>query len=84
MLYLLGKVIDADTNHTISPILKGPIKWKKPNLKYNASLAKMYKKTKLLAQFVSHCHTFSHRDILIHKLKKYTDVDIYGKCGPFK
>jgi hypothetical protein len=85
VLYANGKLLDIDTNHTVSPVLKGHIKWKKPDLMYNVSLANMYmNKEARVAQFSSHCHTFSHREILVEKLRKYIDMDIYGTCGKFK
>ena len=38
-------------------------------------------KTKLVAWFVSHCQTPSYREMYVKTLKKYIDVDIYGRCG---
>lgn len=38
-------------------------------------------KTKTAAWFVSHCNPHSRRDDLTKKLKKYIDVDVYGRCG---
>ena len=31
--------------------------------------------------FISHCETFSRREVYINELLKYINVDIYGKCG---
>lgn len=31
--------------------------------------------------FVSHCSTPSRREHIVHELRKYIDVDIYGRCG---
>jgi alpha-1,3-fucosyltransferase len=85
VLYNYGKITDIDTNHTISPILKGSIKWKKPDLKYNASSASNYeKKIKDIAIFTSHCATFSRRNLLLQKLTKYLNLDIFGPCGNLK
>ena len=36
---------------------------------------------KLVAWFVSHCRTDSHRERYAEELNKYIPVDIYGKCG---
>ena len=38
-------------------------------------------KSKLVAWFVSNCHTSSKREILVKELQKYIKVDIYGGCG---
>lgn len=38
-------------------------------------------KTKLIAWFVSNCHSDSMREKYVENLKKYVDVDVYGKCG---
>jgi len=41
-------------------------------------------KTKLAVWFVSHCKTDSRREFYVHIFKKYTKLDIFGKCGkPF-
>ncbi|XP_064080133.1 alpha-(1,3)-fucosyltransferase C-like [Macrobrachium nipponense] len=37
---------------------------------------------KLVAWMVSHCNTWSGRELYIQELMQYVDVDIYGKCGP--
>ena len=39
-------------------------------------------KTKKVAWVVSNCKTQSGRERYVNELKKYIDVDIYGKCGP--
>ena len=38
----------------------------------------------MVAWFVSNCQTKSKRLEYVRHLKKYIDVDIYGKCGPLK
>ena len=38
-------------------------------------------KKKLVAWFVSNCQTRNHREEYVASLRKYVDVDIYGKCG---
>ena len=38
----------------------------------------------LAVQFVSNCHSSSHREHYVRELKKYAPVDVYGKCGEFK
>lgn len=40
-------------------------------------------KTKLVAWFVSSCTSENGRKIYVEKLKKYIDVDIFGKCGKY-
>ncbi|KHN78718.1 Alpha-(1,3)-fucosyltransferase C [Toxocara canis] len=39
------------------------------------------KKSKAIAWFVSNCFAASGREEVISELKKYIDVDIYGRCG---
>ncbi|KHJ40825.1 fucosyl transferase [Trichuris suis] len=41
-------------------------------------------KKKLIAWFVSNCHTSSAREFYVKQLQQYVAVDIYGQCGPFK
>ncbi|XP_042889422.1 alpha-(1,3)-fucosyltransferase C-like isoform X2 [Penaeus japonicus] len=41
-------------------------------------------KTKLIAWFVSNCHSESGRESLVRTLQQYVEVDIYGKCGSLK
>ena len=41
-------------------------------------------KNRTAAWFVSHCATQARRELYAKKLKKYVDVDIYGKCGKLK
>lgn len=40
-------------------------------------------KTKLVAWFVSNCETESKREKYVENLKKYIQVDVYGKCGEY-
>ncbi|XP_046363751.2 glycoprotein 3-alpha-L-fucosyltransferase A-like [Haliotis rufescens] len=39
------------------------------------------RKTRSVLWFVSHCKTQSKRGEYVKELRKYIDVDIYGKCG---
>ncbi|XP_053374080.1 alpha-(1,3)-fucosyltransferase C-like [Mercenaria mercenaria] len=39
------------------------------------------KKKKSSVWFVSHCGTASKRELYISKMKKFTDVDIFGRCS---
>lgn len=39
-------------------------------------------KRKLIAWMVSHCNTWSGRELYVQELTQYVEVDIYGKCGP--
>ena len=41
-------------------------------------------KSKMVAWFVSNCHTQSQREDFAAALKEFVDVDIYGACGPLK
>ncbi|XP_059152091.1 alpha-(1,3)-fucosyltransferase fut-1-like [Physella acuta] len=41
-------------------------------------------KTRLVAWFVSNCNTNSKREEYVAELQRYLDVDVYGKCGPFR
>ncbi|XP_046639939.1 alpha-(1,3)-fucosyltransferase C-like [Daphnia pulicaria] len=41
-------------------------------------------KTKTIAWIVSHCKTHGQREKYVEELRKYVDVDIYGKCGDGK
>ena len=42
---------------------------------------KVENKTALVAWFVSHCWTQSHREIYVSELSKHINVDIVGRCG---
>ena len=39
---------------------------------------------KLMAWMVSNCETNSERELYVQQLQEYINVDVYGKCGPFK
>jgi hypothetical protein len=41
-------------------------------------------KKKSIAWVVSNCKTIGKREVYVKELKKYIDVDIYGKCGDFE
>jgi len=72
---------DRETKEIISPA-KYP-KWKTPSKQWNSTnyYENFRNKTKSAVWFVSHCNTLSKRETLVAELKKYIDVDIYGKCG---
>ena len=56
------------------------VKRRKPSARKKYS--QIYKlKKKSVIWFVSHCNTKSKRENYVEELKKYIDVDIYGKCG---
>ncbi|KAK2701313.1 alpha-(1,3)-fucosyltransferase C-like [Artemia franciscana] len=42
---------------------------------------KNFTKQNLVAWMVSHCKTHGHREDYIEELRKYIQVDIYGRCG---
>jgi hypothetical protein len=41
-------------------------------------------KKRSIAWFVSNCDSQSKREVYVKELRKYIDVDVYGKCGPLK
>lgn len=41
-------------------------------------------KTKLVAWFVSNCHTLGKREDFVEALKEFIPVDVYGGCGPLR
>ncbi|XP_069161624.1 alpha-(1,3)-fucosyltransferase C isoform X2 [Procambarus clarkii] len=41
-------------------------------------------KTKMAAWFVSNCFSISRREKIVRFMKKFIQVDVYGKCGPLK
>ncbi|XP_013775480.1 alpha-(1,3)-fucosyltransferase C-like [Limulus polyphemus] len=41
-------------------------------------------KTRLVAWFVSHCHTPAKRESFVEELQHYIKVDIVGRCGKIK
>lgn len=41
-------------------------------------------KTKMAAWFVSNCYSHSKREKFVKALQKHIQVDIFGKCGPYK
>ncbi|XP_037784550.1 glycoprotein 3-alpha-L-fucosyltransferase A-like, partial [Penaeus monodon] len=41
-------------------------------------------KTKLIAWFVSNCHSESGRESLARTLQQFVDLDAYGRCGPLE
>ena len=41
-------------------------------------------KSNLVFWAVSHCQTYSQRELYVEILKKYIPVDIFGKCGPLQ
>ncbi len=75
-----GNILDVESNHKIAP--SRTVRW----IKYNSSFYNDYikglanKKQKGGAWFVSHCKASSMRDRVMMELRKYIDIDIYGKC----
>ena len=46
-------------------------------------LNKLYdERPKNVLWIVSHCKTFSEREVYVEEMQKYIDIDIYGECGP--
>ncbi len=54
---------------------------KKHGNEENNTLLSVLKKPKLVAWIVSHCKTPSQREKYVDELKKYIDIDIFGRCG---
>jgi alpha-1,3-fucosyltransferase len=48
---------------------------------WNKSRSLVTKKTKMVAWFVSHCHTDGLREEYFGQLGKYVGIDVYGRCG---
>ncbi|CAG7720166.1 unnamed protein product, partial [Allacma fusca] len=43
--------------------------------------ATILKSKKLAASLISNCNALSGRDYVLNSLKKYMEIDSYGKCG---
>lgn len=41
----------------------------------------MTKKKKNIVAVISHCKALSKRDLVIRSLRKFIQIDVYGKCG---
>lgn len=61
-----------------------PYGWTQPNKNFSNETPHQFRsnKTKLVAWFVSNCHTKSRREDYVSALEKYLKVDVYGDCGP--
>lgn len=57
-----------------------PKNQKKFQLTYD-SRVDLRSKQKLVAWFVSHCKTTSHREDYVSELGRYLPIDVYGQCG---
>jgi alpha-1,3-fucosyltransferase len=52
------------------------------NYNYSAELMNLFEeKTHLIAWTVSHCETQSKREELVHKLREFIPIDVFGTCG---
>lgn len=67
--------MDSDIRRGYGEILRNENSYRLPSKDF------LRGKTKSVAWFVSNCRNFSRRGDLAHKLSKYIDVDIYGRCG---
>ena len=71
----------------ITPKMVEPLSWAKNS---TTLLMKTHhrnftvNKTKLVAWMVSKCVTHSKREDYVKKLRKYVNVDVYGKCGKLR
>lgn len=75
-----AQIIDSQ-DEVVAPSRK--VFWRKFEEKfYNKNLLDFAKKkTKNLIGIISHCNANSNRDLLVEKLKKFIDSDVYGVCG---
>ncbi|KAG5669979.1 hypothetical protein PVAND_000268 [Polypedilum vanderplanki] len=79
-----GKVVAINSVKAIAPS-KNPNWMKVDEDFYDEEFLKIFeKKKKNIAWFVSHCETFSRRELLVEHMQNFTTIDIYGQCGPFK
>ena len=53
-------------------------KWKNES---KPLMVNVKQKTKMIAWFVSNCKSQSKREDYIHQLRRFIDVDVYGKCS---
>ncbi|CAG7722881.1 unnamed protein product, partial [Allacma fusca] len=53
----------------------------KPLEETNIPNATILKSKKLAASLISNCNALSGRDYVLNSLKKYMEIDSYGKCG---
>ncbi|KAI2493297.1 alpha-(1-_3)-fucosyltransferase [Fragilaria crotonensis] len=65
--------IDYNETHFVRNVL--------PNK--DESFRRLARRPKKVAWVVSRCVSNSHREDFVQELKKYIDVDVYGKCGSF-
>jgi alpha-1,3-fucosyltransferase len=81
ILWLYGRIIDRETQHTVDPSTN--VNWKNvdENFVDEKVLKLLTNKTKTAAWLVSHCKAPSKRDNLTQKLQHFIDVDIMGECG---
>jgi alpha-1,3-fucosyltransferase len=79
--YEYGNVFDVESGYKIAPGID--IKWREPTVNYsNEDFMEVIKqKTGGALWLVSQCNRTSRRSELVEKLKKYINIDIYGKCG---
>ena len=70
------------TGHDIWPVVYDEVDFLKnvlPNKDEN--FWRLAKRKKTIAWVVSRCYSESYREDYVKELKKYIDVDVYGKCG---
>ena len=74
--WIMSYRIDSDIYIPYGKVVECNTTWKQSHSFEN--------KTKSIAWFVSDCQTPSNREKYVKILKKYIDVDIYGRCGHFQ
>lgn len=76
--------VDGDTGTLVAPSERP--QWRKDFEEYyNETLLELaMEKSKMGAQFVSHCGTISKRDDLVREIARWIQVDVYGKCGTLR
>ncbi|XP_057368438.1 alpha-(1,3)-fucosyltransferase C-like [Daphnia carinata] len=78
---LYGRIIPkASAPRTSEEVAQLRHKARQPIRKRANSVVPRKKKRKV-AWMVSHCWTHSMRELYVMELKKYIDVDVYGRCG---
>ena len=71
---------DSDIKYSYGDVIKA-----RRNITKEKDFAMIFsKKTKDVAWIVSDCNTESQREKYVSILRKYINVDVYGKCGHFK
>ncbi|CAH1773381.1 unnamed protein product [Owenia fusiformis] len=88
--YHLDGQINITSSYSYDDDITIPYGWTEPLPRPNQTVitqkimetrTMLKQKRKLMVQLVSHCNTFSQREDMVNDMKKYVNVDVYGKCG---